>query len=50
MNTDIIVAFACAAVSAAALAYLLVRGLLGSAAAGPQRSGSSAHLNRLFQI
>ena len=41
MNTDIIVAFACAAVSAAALAYLLVRGLLGSAAAGRQRSGSS---------
>ena len=44
MNTDIIVAFACAAVSAAALAYLLVRGLLGSAAAGQQRPGSSIRM------
>ena len=41
MKTDIIVAFVCAAASAAALVYLLVKGVLGSAAAGERRSGSS---------
>ena len=41
MKTDIILAFVCAAASAAALAYLLVKALLGSATAGQRRSGSS---------
>ena len=41
MKTDMILAFVCAAASAAALAYLLVKALLGSASAGQKRSGSS---------
>ena len=41
MKTDMILAFVCAAASAAALAYLLVTALLGSASAGQKRSGSS---------
>lgn len=41
MKTDIVIAFVCTAVSAMALAFFFVRGVLSSAAGGVTRSGSS---------